>query len=344
MTPAAEKKKSVVWAVDLFAEDFLIQSTTLDALEQIAPALTHRIHPVCVWPVPPLDTPLARRDALVAEVESRARARLAELVQGRGLDLVPLTVLTEPAPSRQDQASALVKHAAALDADLIALSCHTRRKASHYFLGSFAEALCLASPIPLLLTHPETRFRPRIDGRHVLFATDFSAESVRAFLDLVVSAKKNDWSIAVFHKVIFPFLPMDERAAAYYGIADQVFRDYIESAREEGGKLVSIARKNGVQARLVLNEERSSDAEAGILHELSSSVYHLMALTARSGRFLTSRLGRTTRELARSSPVPVWIIHPDFRRARTEESESLETAWVRPQQTHRPNQPDTMET
>ena len=87
-------------------------------------------------------------------------------------------------------------------ADAIAVSTHSKEGMDHFLLGSFAETLIHHSTIPVIAVNPRTK--PHASCKNILFPTDLSAESRKAFLKMIPLAKSWEAKVTVFFKAPNP--------------------------------------------------------------------------------------------------------------------------------------------
>ncbi len=85
--------------------------------------------------------------------------------------------------------------------DLIVLGTHGRTGAQKLLLGSVAEEVFRRSPVPVLTIGPAERSgaHKAAKFRHVLFATDFTAESLAAAPYAVSMAQENNAGLILLH-------------------------------------------------------------------------------------------------------------------------------------------------
>jgi nucleotide-binding universal stress UspA family protein len=130
-------------------------------------------------------------------------AELEKQLQG-----LPHDVLTP----RGNVADALAQIIADRDIDLLVLGTHGRSGVGKLFLGSIAEEIFRRTPCPVLSVGPHVSCKPdgEIQFQHIVFATDFSEDSLAALPYAVSLAEEDQAQLALLHVV--------EQLAA--GIAD----------------------------------------------------------------------------------------------------------------------------
>ncbi len=137
----------------------------------------------------------------VAEDEDKSvRAYIAELEkQFQGL---PHDVLTP----RGKVADTLAQIIQERDIDLLVLGTHGRSGVGKLFLGSIAEGIFRRAACPVLSVGPHVSHQPdgEIQFKHIVFATDFSEDSLAALPYAVSLAEEDQAQLALLHVVEQP--------------------------------------------------------------------------------------------------------------------------------------------
>jgi nucleotide-binding universal stress UspA family protein len=182
----------------LFLTDFSEPSeAALPFASAIARRYNARIYALNVfWPAPYVyTTPEVTAAAIEAEEEGaklamgRVQASLAglksEIIVERGMDIW----------------SAVEQEIKELGIDLVVLGTHGRTGAKKFLLGSVAEEIFRRSPVPVLTIGPGVRSSAHNGGQfhRVLFATDFTADSVAAAPYAVTLAQENRAHLLLLH-------------------------------------------------------------------------------------------------------------------------------------------------
>ena len=89
--------------------------------------------------------------------------------------------------------------------------------------------------------------------RRILFASDFSQASGRAFSTAVAMAKRNRAKLTILH-VIVPFMPIVPEQYINTDTWERIDREARRWSRMRLGKLIERARKGGVRAEGLLLE------------------------------------------------------------------------------------------
>ena len=303
--------KRIILAVDLKAED---PTLTKRVWAQLKPLLKNEntlVEPVTI---------LNRDDAAVgsllknrigslrAATERHLGARLKEM----GLEnLAPPRVLFADGSSTQRAVMALLDYAKKIECNLIAVSSHSRHGFDRIFLESFAETLSLQSPVPLFVVRANQKV---ISGKlkKILFPTDFSVKSKEALNIVCKSFSETKPKITLFHSYSLPFQNYMEPFISYPLPQSAIEEDYKNIARL-GKDWAQELKKRGFACEVIL-DRKSSFVTAGILAALKKSKAELVALVSSTGKWRAKLLASTTRQVLRSSPRPVWVVHPENRK------------------------------
>ncbi len=138
--------------------------------------------------------------AVAEEEDKRTQACIEQLEkQFQGL---PHDVLTP----RGKVAEALARIIEECEIDLLVLGTHARSGVSKLFLGSVAEDIFRRAACPVLSVGPNVSSKPNgeIQFQHIVFATDFSEDSLAALPYAVSLAEEDQAQLALLHVVEQP--------------------------------------------------------------------------------------------------------------------------------------------
>ncbi|HSA59100.1 MAG TPA: universal stress protein [bacterium] len=226
----------------------------------------------------------------------------------KGLPLRPARVIIESSPGLAAASKALAVHAAREKADAVAVGTHARSGWTRFVLGSYAESLLAFSRTPLVFLNPRARVAGKI--RKILFATDLSPASRKAFAFLCRFAAATGASVEVLHAVETPRHWATTYGLLLAGSRALTIDEYLADLRETGlrkiGAFLKIAKSAGVKAlpRVEVAPRRVSDI---VLKAADSDHVDMIALAAQSSRLRAGLLGSVARDVLRWSRVPVWI-------------------------------------
>ena len=307
------KQKVYVWAVDPFVEDLGPQKETAQALSELTNGRPVTIQPVYLYSPKLFGTPMVIPETLHHKIEAEGRQKIGSLVESVGIEGVePLEVVSRPFTRLKDGVKLLVEHARSLGAELIALGTYARRGARRWLVGSFAEAMTEISDIPLLVLNPE--WGHRTDFSRILFATDFSEESHRAFQQVIAFAAERGAGISLFHKVNFGLAPGFDVAFGSYPSYPLLFDQEVRDRKELAEEWLDEADKSGVKGEANVDSTSIVSVAQAILDEADRRP-SLIALASQSGPIERVLLGSATRKIVRDAKDPVWIVHPSSQGA-----------------------------
>lgn len=208
-------------------------------------------------------------------------------------------ILTQiPAPYNvRAMVRALLSTPLAKSAPLIIAATAKHSRLSRFLLGSFAETLLLTSRRPLLFFNSNTPVPRAV--KSIVFPTDFSEESFRAFKICVQRAS------AIKAQVLL-----------YYAVNQKTFDPSLTKRYLEEKNLTATwihwAAKSGVKITPVIEAAPTNAATAIIRFALKKKA-SLIALASVSTPMEVIIAGSTTRQVVRQSPLPVWVVTPDSK-------------------------------
>lgn len=293
--------KTIVWAIDVFEEPD-VQGRMLKALQLWTNGLAFRILPTYVF-APHLHWPAVEKDA----VDQDLKARFSRFTSGmESPPLAPFRVLHAKDSTVREKAGALLEHAAAEKADMIALTTRAKAGISRWTFGSLTETLVLSARLPLLTLSPEAPRHDRLDC--LLFPTDLSAESDRALATVIEESKRRGLKLAIAYCSQFD----QSHSEAAYGPAsgyDDARAKYLKRKREQLSERIKLAESRGVAADGVFLEGKLDVADA-ILEAAAVRGAQMIAMVSHCAPIAAAMGGSVTRRVVRAAPCPVLVFHP----------------------------------
>jgi nucleotide-binding universal stress UspA family protein len=233
--------------------------------------------------------------------EWRKRLELTDLLPAKVIECVN-------ARSIRERVDSLLKYAHDSNADLIVTSTRAKTGVSRWLMGSFAETLALKSNIPMLFVNPSLDpIKQPISLDQILYPTDFSDESIQAFRTLLPIVKALGSKIEIFHQFRYapsPGLDFAALAGAYIPHDDAKLE--IETLRARVELWVDEARKHGVTAHFKISSNPLESVTHALLEE-SRKLHGAIAMAAMSNPIEVQLLGSITRQIIRTSTLPVWV-------------------------------------
>jgi len=306
------KKEAIIWAIDPFEKETKPDRSLVRQLMTWAELSGLDIQPVYVLSLPLEESGAflegAGSSSFLTAAEKSSEAYLRDLeVKGTR----PVKIIFTESPSRKKCVTALLEFADQVSPPCIVISSHGRSGVPRLFLGSFAENLVLRSKYPaFFLTHWKAA-APQHPAPRVVFATDFSEYSHKAFLSFLAEAKRFHFDLTVLHSVTLPAEALVPGYGAQFVIADDYFTSQVEWAKEEGEKWVKLAESRGVHSRLIVKNEGVVSNVGETILSIADRVHaELIVMASISGPITSYVMGSVAHDVFRSNRYPVWIYGP----------------------------------
>lgn len=303
------KKLKVLWALDAFPESAEVQINFAKASRPFLEAFADSIQPVYV--IRPAVPVLLVQDpvGVYEHTIKTATGNIRRFVKQTGLTRVnePHFVFSE-GTSNGSLVKALLETAENNEYDLIFLGTHGRKGMPRFFMGSFAEQLVLRSPIPVLVSNAKAATDRKKTPKHVLFPTEFSEASRKAFDDALRIAKGMGADLFLFHQ-LETMHPDVSLPLIIPPVGPYPSKELIAERRATALKWIGIAEKEGIKAKFFISE-KSSDAASAIVRTAKKLPASVICMASQSNQLETLLLGSVARQVLRQAPCPVHLIHP----------------------------------
>jgi nucleotide-binding universal stress UspA family protein len=304
--------KTVVWAVDLLANERDLQISAGRAIEQITVGTNAVVQPVYLFKIPYLNHERQGAARILEETQKLADEGFREVVSGLDISNVSSPeVLKEPFLPIRHGADLFLKYARSRRADLIVVNRALKRRFGMCLMGGFAEALALSSEIPVLSINP-TYFDTNV-FKKILFATDFSDESKEAYSVVIALARSMKSEVILFHKAAIQVSPRLEPFMRMQTGFEKMLKREVEESDEKAKKWIDEAKQENVPATFVLDVQSDRTPAEAILARAGQDPC-LIALVGQSGPIYNFLLGSTTRAVLKSCDTPVLILHSERAR------------------------------
>lgn len=311
MTHDTVTSGAIWWAVDPFHDVDAFHEHALRVIAPYARALSTVIHPVTFidafrglepagqwFSLRQVKEPL---EELKAVVEKRLALLSKKAPEGMIGKPVIITHEGWSVPSLRDRVDAVSAAAKKHLAAFVAMHSHSRGGPERLYMGSFAETFMLYSNEPMLVFNPTCAVSEEL--RRVVFATDFSAESIHACETFQSLCLKLGASLSVTN--VQPWY------ASLKMLSDHMRTEVESQTRDAAIKvegLADVARMRGLKADAVnLSDPGSDSPSTSILDYARKNQVDLIALAAQSGPLTTTLVGATSRKIAREAHCPVLI-------------------------------------
>lgn len=320
-------KQKILWAIDPFDPPKTTPRNAVKLLALLSKSLNLNVDPLYIF------RPLVNASSEIAvpmlhDLEKAAEEALThtlELLEKENhpcppLPILPPHILATRRPTLAGAVRELLDYAKSEGCSLIVCNTHGRSGVKRLFLGSFVEALLTQASAPVLVLSPEARNIPH-QLSHLLFPTDFSSGSYRAFKDAVFLARSLGSEITLFHSIPFPLQPYSRGNLFYLGQYRTLMRGFIheQKLRAEGHaeKWLNWGTAQSVEIHFKLSSTEDSPGTQ-IIHEAKKQKTSMIVMETHSTRSWSSTLfGSTTRHVVRGAPCPVWVIGKKARGVTT---------------------------
>jgi nucleotide-binding universal stress UspA family protein len=232
------------------------------------------------------------------QLREGAERQMAYFLQSEGLKDVPHRAWIEEGPVWD----ALHAFVATHDIDLLVVGTHGRTGLKKLLLGSVAEEIIRLSPCPVLAVGPEAERHRASAMREIIFATDFTAESLSALPVALEQARNYGARLNLLHVIPEPSrksLPDVERI--------------VTCLREKLEALIPTGAADGHQPACHVT---IGDPAEMILQAAQEIPADMIVLGVHPGGVLTGHaLGSTVYKVVCEAPCPVLTAAGESRRA-----------------------------
>lgn len=183
------------------------------------------------------------------------------------------------------------------DVDLIVIGTHGAERWHRLVMGSVAESISHSAKCPVLTVGPRVFRRPQLEAsfKHIVYATDFSAESAHAAPYALSLAEEFDAKITLVH-----VLPPESRGQAERDRLTNFFQDELK-------RLVPDYAEPWCEPEFVLEFGGSGEAIVELAEERSADLIVLGTRRSRAGVLTYFRSGVAYQVMCRAE-CPVFTI------------------------------------
>jgi nucleotide-binding universal stress UspA family protein len=322
------EKNPLLWALDVFEKEGPELQSGAHAILRLATRLNRKIQPVYLLSPEQLGLPFDLEASSLKQYQASSEkalnaliARLPEVLRNSGR-LGEGVVLVQKRASLSESVKQLSRFAKKVSATAVVVSSHARTGLPRLFLGSFAESLLLANAVPTYII-PRIELKSDAGATHsedssssreplILFATDLSDKSKKAFGEVLNLAGQMQARIALYHAIQNPAEAVVQSGVFLLGGIWTPVPQFLSEARQKVEKAASswmaLASKKKVSIQLVIDTDATSGPVAGIIQAARSRKAFMIAMAAQSGPVAAVVLGSRTRHVVRESHVPVWVL------------------------------------
>lgn len=306
------KKETVVWAIDPFEKETRPAPSLVSKLLKWAQSSDLQIQPVYILSLQLGESADFLEGMGLSPVPAAEKVSESYLQDLGVTGVLPVKVIFAGAPSRKTEVDALLDFAEKHRSPCIVVSSHGRSGVGRLMLGSFAETLLARSSCPIFfLTHLKPEGKDEKEIKRVLFSTDFSDSSRKAFQLFLSQAKRFHFDLTLFHSVSLPASVMGSGYGEQVVLPEDYFTQQLKWAQIEGEQWAKLAESYGVHTRFIVKDE-GVGAKTGktILTVAQEQGAGLIAMASKSGTISSFVMGSVARDVFRSNSYPVWICGP----------------------------------
>ncbi len=300
--------KKIIWAADPL-EDKQLRNHSIQVLRDLSKRTGATIEPVYVLSDGLLSLSVSKVD-LEKHFKAGSQRALNQLVsQAKLAKAAKATVLVSAPSSRGAAADALDRYARSRKADLILVNSHGRHGLKRVMMGSFAETLTLHAKTPVLISGPKNKHSSKLD--HILFPTDFSRESKKAFVRVQGFAEKLGARITIFYVVLNPVELFVQSGVGLLGGGFVTTQGYVKQVHVRQKKQAAEWAASAVAKGLVVDTAFDLDSSSVILSILEYARKKkpgMIAMASESSAVTAALLGSIGRGVAREASCPVLFL------------------------------------
>ncbi|MBC7693084.1 MAG: universal stress protein [Methylotenera sp.] len=317
---------AVIWAMDPFQMDTTPNWDSVRELTRWVKAGKLALQPVHILSMP---RPEGSRHVGLHHYVPAAQKLTDQSVHALGMSrALPAVVITEKSSSTADAVRKILCLSGEVDSPLIVVSSHGRSGIGRLMFGSFSEKLLLTSRHPVLfLNHSEVSASVSPTSR-VLFPTDFSTFSFRAFVRFLRDLTSKDSEVIVLHAIsLYAMVATDYGATGAFSVPENYFSEQERLANDEGVKWKQAAQALGVPVRFVIADSGYSCNVAECIFDIAErEQVSLIAMASVSGELKSIVAGSVARDVIRKQMYPVWVCGPTLLQEDTQSSKRVSQA------------------
>lgn len=301
--------KKIVWAIDVYEQSPKADRDVLRTVQMLTRKTGAQVIPVYTMAAGAID-PIAFAENMMwlKEYRKSAKAKLEEYVKAcKWQKLGKPHVIECKDGSLRSASKKLSEFAKRAGADAIIVKSSNKSSVTKFFLGSFAESLLLTSKVPTIVVNPKGTVS--LDYKRILFPTDFSASSKRAYAKVLKWASGFGATVVLYHKIptqVDPILMSGLYATGSHLTPEHYLAERFTDAHSEGDKWVAFAKKRKVKAELEVSNALRGLTE-DILYVAKKKKCNLISLVTMASKLETVLIGSVARNLVRNSKLPVLV-------------------------------------
>ena len=219
-------------------------------------------------------------------------------------------ILIEKSSSRRKAVNAVIQYSKKANDDLIVVSSHGRSGPGRLVLGSFAESLLATSPVPVLFLCEGTDQPAQHSGK-ILFPTDFSEPSKRAFDLFLEQLKGYGGEVILYHAVSPPGAIYDTGVMSMpVYVPESYWLELREWSDRESDQMQKNAISKGFKVRAVI-QDGVLNTPMAIEKFAQDEKVDLIGMASLSRGLESAILGSVAKGIFRLRKWPVWVCGPE---------------------------------
>lgn len=300
------KKKKIIWAVDPYGEANVQASAAALAksLNQYSDLEVIYVHGRSGFH---LET---KKEAIrfgLSHAENQLRKFLGQL---KFKPNKKPQILAHDSDSVRSHVNTLVSFAKKIEADAVLVSTNARTGFLRKILGSFSETLILASAIPTLIVNPHAKVAAQPGT--ILFPTDFSDLSWKAFQQVVSFAEATNAKVRIFHQYLGEPQTVPPNTSYFHHDlwleGDRLLDEELQKIKSKLPAWLMLAKNKNVNCDYVIKFGRKNIADATLAIAKKENVW-MIAMATVTGPIAAGFLGSDARWIVRSASCPVWVLY-----------------------------------
>jgi nucleotide-binding universal stress UspA family protein len=296
------EKQLALWSIDPFEVETKPNRAALREFKLWLDELNLDVQPVHIFSLPK-DHP---NQALQTHVPSIKKMLFNYLNDAAISSVLEPKVVVEESSFQESSINALIHYAEKVNAQWIIVSSKGTSGLRRMALGSFAEGLILKSPVPIwIFGHGN---ETELNLKKILFSTDFSEPSRKAFNEVVQKASQLKAELVLFHKLTLPntMIVANGLGSTSYLLVEDYIKDQREWVQKASEARLNDSQHAGVQTDFLLDEGIGYISDSILAHAARTQA-GAIAMASQSGPISTLLLGSNARDVARRSHCPVWV-------------------------------------
>jgi nucleotide-binding universal stress UspA family protein len=307
---------SILLSIDPYQKGRKLMNRSIGLIKTLGRGMSASVQPVYVAE----KTRLSRLKKAISrdsgDFESRTREKIKKILKSsKKSGIQKAEILFDDERNRQKDARIVATFGKNHGDLMIVAATGAQTGIKSIFDESFTENLVTQANIPVVTVNSFTKIPNKI--KKIVFTSDFSAESSRAFAKICETAKKLNAEIILF-SVLRQYLYLDDISSFNVATTVDGF-NWIDFEKKRIQNLANVylnrAKRMGIKARFFCEENNISVPRAVMryAHKVDAD---MIALAAKSNSRFAHTFGTVTQRLIRKSNLPVWVYNRSKQRIR----------------------------